>query len=783
MPDISYSLLAFGLAGPAFLLGGILLGGIPILIHLLHKRRYKEASWAAMRFLLAATKKNSSRIRLEQMILLAVRVLIFVLLGAALARPYFSSLQIAAAENEPVHRIFVIDTSYSMGIEANNESRLARCKSEASNILRLSQQGDAWNLVQICETSNAGLIQQAAYRKGIVQDEIDKLSLTDEPGKLARSLIAAKESLATAPDIDQKQIIILSDMQTGTWQPDDANEKALIRELMEELSASVDVQVIDVGTNVQSNVQITSFSADDVFVTTSQPARFQAELRSHHDAKKAVPVEFHVNGKLAKSWTVDLPGGGATSIDWRHAFRETGEHRLELRVGEDALTIDNRRRLVYFVRDQFNVLLVNGRRSNVLMGNATDHLELALSPRLKASPWDGLLQPQVISEGELIATDLAIYDCLFLCNVGLLTQREVDLLESYTSSGGGVVFSLGERIQTENYNQLLYRDGIGLLPARLKDMRDKSQNDGNAFEFQVDDYRHPIVKPFEGNPDAGLETSRVDRYIRTEIEPRALTETVIQFANGNAALLDRSFGQGRVVLITTSLDREWGTWAVWPSFPPIMQEVVLHAATGQLGSRQLQVGTPVYRVLEREVFDFESTMIRPDGQSNSIPNQNESGVADVRYNRTDKAGFYELQLGAPLNRSEWFAVNVDPKEGQLDRITEADLRNELTKEIEFGYSTQWTGRRQSNNVFSSSQGVLSRWLLYAGLSLILIELLMAWEFRYGMVALYLAIAGACLFQTVQFHFMGGLLVMVMLITGLYFLLRLLRPAIRTTAAK
>ena len=48
--------------------------------------------WAAMRFLLAAIRKNSRRIRIEQWLLLAVRTLIILLVVTAMAKPFLESL-------------------------------------------------------------------------------------------------------------------------------------------------------------------------------------------------------------------------------------------------------------------------------------------------------------------------------------------------------------------------------------------------------------------------------------------------------------------------------------------------------------------------------------------------------------------------------------------------------------------------------------------------------------------------------------------------------------------
>ncbi len=51
------------------LLYGLAAASVPILIHLLNRRKFREVPWAAMRFLLAAIRKNQRRIRIEQWLL------------------------------------------------------------------------------------------------------------------------------------------------------------------------------------------------------------------------------------------------------------------------------------------------------------------------------------------------------------------------------------------------------------------------------------------------------------------------------------------------------------------------------------------------------------------------------------------------------------------------------------------------------------------------------------------------------------------------------------------
>src|SRR2546426_8553264 len=81
------SILAAGFVTPWFFAAGLLLASVPIIIHILNRRRFKIVNWAAMEFLLRAMRKNRRRLRFEQWLLLAVRCCVLLLLGIALARP------------------------------------------------------------------------------------------------------------------------------------------------------------------------------------------------------------------------------------------------------------------------------------------------------------------------------------------------------------------------------------------------------------------------------------------------------------------------------------------------------------------------------------------------------------------------------------------------------------------------------------------------------------------------------------------------------------------------
>ena len=121
--------LALSFVHPA-IMGGLGLASLPIIIHILNRRRFKQMEWAAMEFLLRAAVRNRRRVRLENLLLLLLRVAIVMLLVFAVSRPFtksgaFASLLGAGGTTE---RIILLDDSLSMRAGTGNQSALEKAK-------------------------------------------------------------------------------------------------------------------------------------------------------------------------------------------------------------------------------------------------------------------------------------------------------------------------------------------------------------------------------------------------------------------------------------------------------------------------------------------------------------------------------------------------------------------------------------------------------------------------------------------------------------------------------
>ena len=145
---LSFGFISWPMAGVA---AGLI--SVPIIIHILNRRRFKVVTWAAMEFLLKAMRKNRRRLEFEQWLLLATRCLLVFLLGLALARPLGcekSSLAGRVAGRTGLN-VIVIDNSYSTAYQADRpgaRTHLDQAKRIAKGLInQLSPGGESVVLI------------------------------------------------------------------------------------------------------------------------------------------------------------------------------------------------------------------------------------------------------------------------------------------------------------------------------------------------------------------------------------------------------------------------------------------------------------------------------------------------------------------------------------------------------------------------------------------------------------------------------------------------------------
>lgn len=721
-----HSLFAAAGFGSAWMLFWGLTAAIPVLFHLWNRRQHQQMNWAAMRFLLAAVDKHARRVRIETLLLLAVRMGILGLMALALADPFWSYLAGVGAAGplgNPIHNILVVDGSYSMGTRDEADTRFAQAKSLARSIVDHGSSGDGYSLLLMGDTTQS-IIGQPAFEKAAMKDELDSLSLLHGGANLQAALnkslelIAEREGAGTR--LSDTHVYLLTDLGRSTWS---AVETTPVSEAIHRLRERASITVIDFGRDDVDNSAVTSLISSAAIAVVNQPIdirvnvqRFAGQLIAERQ------VELLVNDQRVNQRTVSLAAGRSVTVSFRHNFAAARDQRIEIRLAGDSLDIDDHRYLSVVVREATRVLCVYGKPT------AADYVALALNPN-KSN--DAPIQTEIHSEVALTERELSEFDCVFLCNVGALAESDSRLLHEFVAHGGGLIIFLGDQVQSENYNARIGPTSADfpLLPVTLGEVVT-----GDQFHLDPRDYGHPIVDVFRGQETTGLLTTPIWSYIRLasdhNVNGGAATFKTAAWIANDPAIVSSVTGQGRVVLVATaaspkSMDNSstppmpWTALATWPSFPPLVHEMLSYASAGRHDNRNVLVGDTLRSDAGRRLASGPIISWEP-GQQQRVAladDPNRGWSFDVIHT----SGFYTAATQG--NPPAIYAVNVDPRESDLRRIAPGELPPELN------YQTA-TLDQQEREIATAGRAPSRgfRTILWLVLLLVGIESMLAWYF-------------------------------------------------------
>src|SRR5262245_53382573 len=264
---------------PAFL--WFMMGGaIPVVIHLLHKQKYRRVRWAAMEFLLAALKKTQRRMKIENFLLLLVRILVMLLVALAISRPFFRESPLEALADSDTHHIFVIDNSYSMGYKTAQKSALDSAKETAekqlSAVRRLTEQDKATILLM---SSYPEVYVPESNKVDYVRRAIGEIKLSHYGTSALSTFQKIRETVDHSRN-QLKRITVITDFQRCAWELGDEKEVKKLQTLLKELTARPEIKVslIDVGAKETDNRAIVDLRVEQKIVAVRRTTNIAVDI-------------------------------------------------------------------------------------------------------------------------------------------------------------------------------------------------------------------------------------------------------------------------------------------------------------------------------------------------------------------------------------------------------------------------------------------------------------------------------------------------------------------------
>jgi hypothetical protein len=262
--------------------------------------------------------------------------------------------------------------------------------------------------------------------------------------------------------------------------------------------------------------------------------------------------------------------------------------------------------------------------------------------------------------------DLSRYETVCLINVRSPSERAWHRLAEYVESGGGLAVFLGSsRIEPVAWNNPVAQSFLpGELLAYLR-FRPPEHLD-------LQNLTHPMLRRFEDLGGASeLTASEVRRYWR--VEPNEGAAVIAPYTDGrrSPALLERLHGEGRTVMLTTSVDRGWSDLplAGW-QFLAFADQMMRYLGRYEEARYNYVAGDEVVVRLDRE-NPVTSYLLRKPG-FRQTPGDVPRGSDAIVLDEVDQIGHYEI-VGDESPFAGGFSVNLPPGASDFTRITTEDL--------------------------------------------------------------------------------------------------------------
>lgn len=479
----------------AFLNPGMLLGlaglTLPVFAHLLSRRKYDVVEWGAMQFL-ELGRETRRRFRLEQLLLLLLRMGLILLVVFALSRPWISSRLAASwAPGRSRDVVIIIDGSSSMSWEGRAENPHARAVQWAHDLLDELQPGDSVALLEARDLVRPVVIGLTRDHDA-VREALDQLPPPGGSSRLTDAVTRAAGLLRAGEHL-VRDVVILTDLQAGPWQP---GRTDLWRAIDEQLAAAPVKPGLWVADVAQRTVdQPINFSAGPIELSRERSVPgFPVRLRSKVQASgiettvyRKVFLEIDGQRLDDRTLTVRLdPAAGEmteVAIDFEYRFASPGSHLASIVLEADDFPADDQSHTAISVADSIPVLLVDGAGSLDPALSETYFAQKALSPELNPMP---LVRAHSILPGELSKELLAQCEVVVLANVARLSDVQIQLLQGFVSAGGGLLVTAGDQSSDEFYAAWQMPDQQPMLPARLVSVQ-RGQADPGQSEPGPDD--------------------------------------------------------------------------------------------------------------------------------------------------------------------------------------------------------------------------------------------------------------------------------------------------------
>jgi hypothetical protein len=599
---------------------GLLLVALPVVIHLLSRRRARRLDFPSLQFLRETPSFKLSPRRIREPLLLALRAaaIIFIILG--LARPFLTRQTKARGT---IHFI-LMDASLSMKARGRAET----AKEQARAIINKLASDERASVISF--STEAKVLADASADKIHLLEAIDEYRPEGGEAVYETGFIEISRELQREPQAEAEADIISDFQEAALDERKGINFKEAVSRIV----------TYPVGADVERN----AFLIDESVRKSERGVELSAtEIVSETDGRRAA----------RHTWTLDATASERSGIEWR--TEENGQVTGRLKTIEpDDFDADDERFIAFQPPRDARALSIE------TDGEAALFLRAALE---SASAGDAKFALDTHRELPNNAAELATYSLIVVTLHGSVRENQINALAEYARSGGTVWILLARDLDTESLGAFKSKDASALPFKSIERINGKSLNFG-AMDMDAN-----VFRSLDESTAKALRAVRVHEGYALDALDSA--ETLMRWSDGRAAFVSEKIGKGKILTLATSLERASSELGASPAFPalassilrasvspdePLSRKIGEHLRLGSRPDASVKIESMEGRVIQtkaRELFTHPLRFI------------NEPGI-------------YKLEVAG--EQAKFIAFNSPTAESERALLTENELQRRFQVE-------------------------------------------------------------------------------------------------------
>src|SRR5688572_4699219 len=601
---------------------------IPVLLHLTQREKKQIVHFPSLMFVRRIPYSSVRRRKLQNLLLLAIRLTALGLIIAAFARPLLTRPDAPVAIGQGARELVVLlDVSYSMGYG----DRWARAQSAARDALRGLGASDRGSVVLFA--SGADIAMRSTAEVNALTATVDAAKPGSGATRYAPAIKVAN-SLLTDSLLPRREVVLISDFQRTGWQGAEGTSLP---------PGAVLTPVAVQGGSDRPNVTVTAASLARSTFANQERVVVTAGLTNHADTPvSGLTLTLEMNGLSVGTKPVSLDANASGSVSFDPVTVSQRNMRGSLKLTDDALAADNVRHFVLSPADPLRVTLVD-RGGNGLY--VTRALAIGEAPK-----FDAVTKiPDTVSDDDLRRSAVVVVNDIPV--QAALARR----LARYVEGGGGLLVAAGQRAS--------WPSDVEALPASIGAPVDRTR--GPAARVTGLELGHAVFEAFRAPRSGDFSSTRIYGY--RQVAAVADAQVLARFDGGAPAVLEKRLGAGRVLMWSSTLDQSWTDLPMKPVFLPFIHRAATYLAAYVPPQPSLTVG----QVLDPTTAGAHKgqapprVLLTPSGRRVDLTDEG----AEVL--ELTEQGFYELR--GEGNEAAVVAANVDPAEADPTPIDPAEI--------------------------------------------------------------------------------------------------------------